>query len=71
MKKMWEMIKELTRVLCIAVFFPGVELNFDAINHYFGINAGRKYLTHIITCGKALLQRMGNWQQETGVIQQS
>ena len=36
MKKLGDMIKEVTKVLCVAVFFPGVEIDFDAINHYFG-----------------------------------
>lgn len=64
MKKMWDMIKEVARVLCIAVFFPGVEVNFDAINHYFGTRGTKKYISQVIAYWKVLIQqRDGNWQQ--------
>ena len=56
MKKMWDMIKELGRILCVAVFFPGVEINFDAINHYFGTTDTNRPLGSLIGYCKRFVQ---------------
>jgi len=56
MKKMWDMIKEVARILCVAVFFPGVEINFDALNHYFGTTDSTRPLGSVLTYCKRVFQ---------------
>ncbi len=60
MKTMGDMIKEVGRILCVAVFFPGVEINFDAINHYFGTTDENRPLGSVIAYCKRLFQNSGN-----------
>jgi hypothetical protein len=35
MKKVWGIAKEMIRVVCVCVVFPGVDMNLEDISCYF------------------------------------
>jgi hypothetical protein len=42
MKKVLGIAKEMIRVMCVCIVFPGVDMNFEDLSCYFGGNGSKE-----------------------------